>query len=33
MPVLGVFQRLVASKSNDQYAFYILNALTEHLPK
>jgi len=32
MPVLGVFQRLVASKSNDQYAFYILNALTEHLP-
>lgn len=32
MPVLGVFQRLVASKSNDHYAFFILNSLTEHLP-
>lgn len=32
MPVLGVFQRLIASKSNDHYAFYILNSLTEHLP-
>jgi len=31
MPVLGVFQRLIASKSNDHYAFYILNSLTEHL--
>lgn len=33
MPVLGVFQRLVASKTNDQFAFYILNSLTEHLPR
>lgn len=32
MPVLGVFQRLIASKSNDHYAFYILNSLTQHLP-
>jgi len=32
MPVLGVFQRLIASKSNDHYAFYILNSLTIHLP-
>ena len=33
MPVLGVFQRLIASKSNDHYAFYILNSLTEYLPR
>jgi len=32
MPVLGVFQRLIASKSNDHYAFNILNSLTEYLP-
>jgi exportin-2 (importin alpha re-exporter) len=32
MPVLGVFQRLIASKSNDHYAFFILNSLTIHLP-
>lgn len=32
MPVLGVFQRLIASKSNDHYAFHILNSLTEYLP-
>jgi len=32
MAVLGVFQRLIASKSNDHFAFYILNSLTEHLP-
>jgi exportin-2 (importin alpha re-exporter) len=31
MGVLGVFQRLMASKSNDHYAFYILNSLTEYL--
>ena len=31
-PVLGVFQRLIASKSNDHYAFYILNSLVEYLP-
>jgi len=31
MAVLGVFQRLIASKSNDHFAFYILNTLTEHL--
>ena len=29
--VLGVFQRLIASKSNDHYAFYILSSLTEHM--
>ena len=33
MPVLGVFQRLVASKSNDHFGFYILNSLTEYLPR
>lgn len=30
--VLGVFQRLISSKSNDHFAFYILNSLIEHLP-
>jgi exportin-2 (importin alpha re-exporter) len=29
--VLGVFQRLIASKTNDHYAFYILNTLIEHM--
>lgn len=29
--VLGVFQRLIASKTNDHFAFYILNTLTEHM--
>ena len=33
MAVLGVFQRLVASKTNDHFAFHILNSLTEHLPE
>ena len=32
MPILGVFQRLIASRTNDHFAFYILNSLTEHLP-
>ncbi|CAF0704688.1 unnamed protein product [Brachionus calyciflorus] len=32
MAVLGVFQRLIASKTNDHFAFYILNSLVEHMP-
>lgn len=30
--VLGVFQRLIASKVNDHYGFYILNSLVENMP-
>jgi len=31
LPVLGVFQRLIASKTNDHFAFHILNSLIEHM--
>lgn len=30
-PVLGVFQKLIASKSNDHYGFYIIQSLVEHM--
>jgi exportin-2 (importin alpha re-exporter) len=30
--MLGVFQRLVATKAHDHEGFYILNALLESLP-
>ncbi|XP_071836903.1 exportin-2-like isoform X2 [Apostichopus japonicus] len=30
-PVLGVFQKLIASKSNDHYGFYIMQSLVEHM--
>ncbi|XP_002130634.2 exportin-2 [Ciona intestinalis] len=29
--VLGVFQKLIASKSNDHYGFYLLNSMVEHM--
>ncbi|XP_062512936.1 exportin-2-like [Corticium candelabrum] len=32
MPLLGVFQKLIASKNNDHEGFYILSSLVEHLP-
>lgn len=31
-PLLGVFQRLLASKLNDHYGFYLLNSIVEFLP-
>ncbi|XP_071966632.1 exportin-2 [Engystomops pustulosus] len=30
--LLGVFQKLVASKANDHQGFYLLNSIIEHLP-
>ena len=32
MAILGIYQRLIASKVNDHYGFLILNSLTLHLP-
>ena len=32
-PLLGVFQKLIASKSNDHEGFYLVQALVEHMPK
>jgi len=32
MPLLGVFQKLIASKSNDHEGFYLLSSLIEHMP-
>jgi exportin-2 (importin alpha re-exporter) len=32
MPLLGVFQKLIASKANDHEGFYLLSSLVEHLP-
>ena len=31
LKVLGVFQKLIASKANDHQAFYLLNTMIEHL--
>lgn len=31
-PMLGVFQKLVASKANDQYGFALISAIVQHLP-
>ncbi|XP_074642803.1 exportin-2-like [Tubulanus polymorphus] len=31
--LLGVFQKLLASKSNDHEGFYLINAMIEHLPQ
>ncbi|ELU00355.1 hypothetical protein CAPTEDRAFT_165697 [Capitella teleta] len=31
--LLGIFQKLVASKSNDHQGFYLLNSMIEHLPQ
>ncbi|KAM3923511.1 exportin-2 isoform 1-T3 [Leptodactylus fuscus] len=30
--LLGVFQKLIASKTNDHQGFYLLNSIIEHLP-
>lgn len=30
--LLGVFQKLVASKANDHEGFYLIQSLIEHLP-
>lgn len=30
--LLGVFQKLIASKANDHQGFYLLNSIIEHLP-
>lgn len=30
--LLGVFQKLVASKTNDHEGFYLLNCIVEHMP-
>ena len=32
-PLLGVFQKLIASKSNDHEGFYLLQAIVEHFPE
>lgn len=31
-PMLGVFQKLIASKANDVYGFMLLRGIIEHLP-
>lgn len=31
--LLGVFQKLIASKSNDHEGFYLLNSIIQHMPK
>jgi hypothetical protein len=30
--VLGVFQKLIASKANDQYGFALISGIVQHLP-
>lgn len=30
--MLGVFQKLIASKANDQYGFAIMSGVVQHLP-
>lgn len=30
--LLGVFQKLIASKANDHQGFYLLNSIVEHMP-
>eukprot|EP00878_Enallax_costatus_P016271 GHUV01017068.1.p1 GENE.GHUV01017068.1~~GHUV01017068.1.p1 ORF type:complete len:703 (+),score=205.92 GHUV01017068.1:410-2518(+) len=31
-PILGVFQKLISSKANDQYGFQLMSAIVEYLP-
>ena len=31
MGLLGVFQKLIASKTNDHQGFYLLQSLVEHM--
>lgn len=30
--LLGVFQKLIASKANDHQGFYLLNSIVEYMP-
>ena len=30
--LLGIFQKLIASKTNDHEGFYLLNSIVEHMP-
>ena len=32
MPLLGVFQKLIASRTNDHEGFYLLGSIVEHVP-
>ena len=32
MPLLGVFQKLIASKANDHEGFYLLGSIVQHVP-
>jgi len=32
MPLLGVFQKLIASRANDHEGFYLLTSIVQHLP-
>lgn len=32
MPLLGVFQKLIASRANDHEGFYVLSSMIEHVP-
>lgn len=32
MPLLGVFQKLIASRANDHEGFYLLSSMVEHIP-
>jgi len=31
--LLGIFQKLIASRSNDHQGFYLLNTMVEHMPE
>lgn len=31
--LLGIFQKLIASKTNDHEGFYLLNSILEHMPR
>ena len=32
MPLLGVFQKLIASRANDHEGFYLLSSIVEYFP-
>ena len=32
MPLLGVFQKLIASRANDHEGFYLLSSMIQHMP-
>jgi exportin-2 (importin alpha re-exporter) len=33
MPILGIFQKLIASKSNDHEGFYLLESIVQYVPQ